>query len=528
MHIKRRKKRIIWTVLVLLLGMGSAAFALMGRHPTDMGQQRITGRQEPAISVKTIQPKRDNSYQVTTKHIAMVEPYNQANLRARASGTVSTVSKGINQNVRRGEVLIEIDVPDLRQDVLVKKGEIEQRLREVQKARDEVKIARAHVDVAIANVELRRREVGLAVATRDLRKKRLERYRELLAKEAIVAEVFDEQERDWKVAVATVDAADGAVQKALADQKEMEASLDGKMTDIRVKESLVEIARYDLLRAETLADFARVVAPFDGVITQRNVDPGTFVQNATSGNSESLLTVSRLDIVTIVTRVPDNEAPFISTNTQVHIELDNLPGVVITGHVTRFSRSVQNSDRTMRVEVDVYNDGAKEYAAFKRQVLATVLSAFASRSPFESVPLFAGAVTSLKDWQNSPGDPVPIWPWGEESDSPHPQILAGSSGKMELHLGRASSTYVIPSSAVYSINGKPYILLVQNGISVQTPVRIEVDDGAIAKVDLELGGHHGGSRELTGKEVIIASRQIEIGNGRRVLPTATEWELDPQ
>ena len=87
MHIKRRKKRIAWTALILLLGMGSAAFALIGRHQSpEMGKRGTSSNEDQAINVKTIRPKRDVKFQVTSHHVAAVEPYYQADLRARASG----------------------------------------------------------------------------------------------------------------------------------------------------------------------------------------------------------------------------------------------------------------------------------------------------------------------------------------------------------------------------------------------------------------------------------------------------------
>jgi HlyD family secretion protein len=528
MKAAKRKKRVIWTALVLLVGVCAAAASLVG-HPfsTHVGNTKSAGGADNHnLAVKTIRPKRDDSFQVTTRQLATVEPYFHAKLFARASGTVAVVAKGINQRVQRGEVLIEIDVPELAKDVSIKEAVVDQRLREVEKARNEVKIANAHVDVAKANVELRRKEVGLAVARRDLQAKRLERYRELLAEKAIVPDVFDEQERDWKVSVATVDVSEGAVKKALADQKEMEASLNDAHADIFLKESLVEVARRDLERAHALADYARVRAEFDGVITRRNVDPGNFVQNATSGASEPLMIVDRIDLVTVVARVPANEANFIDKYTEVAIEIDNLPGVVIEGRVSRYSPTVQNSDKTMRVEVDLYNDGEEAYALLKRQVVASTFAVLAAQSPLDVLPLTAGGAHSWQGWQQGPGDPVPIRPTALGSGSHHQALLPGMSGTMEIRLSRTAAAFLLPSSAVYSINGKPYILLVKDGKSVQTPVNVQVDDGAIAKVDIVAADGKGGVRELTGQEEVIATRQIEIGDGRAVSPTLSDWTID--
>ncbi len=511
----------MWTAVILLIGVGAAAAALVGRPgATEVGNTKGAG-DGPAVTVRTIHPKRDPSFQVTTDQLATVEPYFHVKLFARASGSVSFVAKDIQKFVRRGEILIEIDVPDLRQDVIVKEGIVAQRLREVEKTRKEVKIAEAHVDVAKANVDLRRKEVGLAIERRELQTKRLERYRDLLRQGAIVPDVFDEQERDWKVAVASVAVAEGTVQKALADQKEMEATLEDAKADVALKEALVEVARRDLQRSHALADYARVIAPWDGVITERNVDPGVFVQNATSGTTQPLMELNRVDLVTVVARVPDNEAQFIVADTDVEIEMG---GVVIEGRLSRKSDSVDSADKRMRVEVDLYNNGEKAYNALKAQVVASALATLAARSPLEAVPLTAGGAYANQGWQKSPGDPLPIRPRSLGSDSSHMPLLPGMTGMMHLRLTRTAAAFLLPSSAVYNVNGKPYILLVKNGKSAQTSVRVQADDGTVAKVDIIGAGDR--VRELTGAEEVIAARQIEIGDNRAVTPTLSDWNYD--
>src|SRR5207247_1912941 len=134
---------------------------------------------------------------------------------------------------------------------------------------------------------------------------------------------------------------------------EKEVKVEVAFADIELKESLVEVARRDVERMRALADYARITAPFDGVILRRNVDPGSFVQNASTGQNEALLTIARTDLITVVSKFPDNVAPFISRDTEAAVEIDELGGLLIGGKVTRYSPSIQNSDRTMHVEVDL-------------------------------------------------------------------------------------------------------------------------------------------------------------------------------
>ena len=74
----------------------------------------------------------------------------------------------------------------------------------------------------------------------------------------------------------------------------------------------------------------------------------------------------KTDIVTIYTNLPDNYAPYVDSKTEAIIEMSELPGVQIHTRITRFSPSLQtpSSDRTMRIEVDLYNRGPKPYREF--------------------------------------------------------------------------------------------------------------------------------------------------------------------
>ncbi|MCE9531532.1 MAG: efflux RND transporter periplasmic adaptor subunit [Planctomycetes bacterium] len=526
----RRRRWLVGTVIILVAGIGIVAATLSGKPGTaDLGDSKGKSADRRA-EAKTIRAKRDPSFQVTSHQLAIVEAYFKADLRARASGTVSRVTKDINQRVKRGEVLIDIDVPDLLQDVSIKDGVVAQRMQEAIASQAKARSARALVEVAKASVTQRTKEVGLAVATREFREKRLERYQGLLNEKAIGPDVFDEQKRDYLLGVASVEAAIAAVEKAQADQKEIEAKLEEAEADIKLKESLVEIARRDLERAHALADFAHVIAPFDGVITKRNVDPGAFVQNATTGSSEPLLSIARMDFVTIVTRLPDNEAAFVDNDTEISLEMNGLSGGSIQGRVTRFSPTVQNNDLTMRVEVDLFNGTEAEYIALQRSVISNSLAILAAKSCLQSIPLSMVALHGQESWQKSPGDPLPIRPRILDAGTKPFRLLPGMTGTIELRLSRTSAAYLLPSSAVYSINGKQYILIVRDGKTVQVPVQVQVDDGTVAKVNMIVTGDGRSKgrdvvRELTGEEEIVASRQVEIGDNRNVSTTLSDWNI---
>ena len=235
-----------------------------------------------------------------------------------------------------------------------------------------------------------------------------------------------------------------------------------------------------------------------------------------------------MDIVTLVMKVPDNAAPYVTTNTEAVIEIDELPGVVIKGRVTRFSPSIQNRDRTMRVEVDLYNKDAKEFGAFIARAVASRLAVLAAPSPIGLAGLLAGSHAVWNRELKSYDEPLPTLPVvtaGTLASS----LIPGMSGYMRLNLQNFSDAYLIPSSAVFTEGGKPYILAVKEGKTELLPVHMQYNDGKLAKVSVVVQYEDAATgqpevlRELSASDLIILNRQTEIGEGTAVKVTVEKW-----
>ena len=261
--------------------------------------------------------------------------------------------------------------------------------------------------------------------------------------------------------------------------------------------------RKDRDKAKALLDFATIRAPFDGVVTHRNVDPGSFVQDAAGGHPDPLLTLARTDIVTVYMKVPDNYASFVNRDTEAIIQMSSLPGVEIHAKVTRFSPSLLNPehDRTMRVEVDLYNGTADQYKRFLAREQAS-------------------GNADLKSHK------LPTLPQvkGKEPGAQALGLLPGQYGKMRLVLRSFQGSYLLPSNAVLSQGGASYVFLVKEGRVVKVPVEIQADNGKTVKLVLieKLAGGEI-KRELTGKEEVVFSNQGELGEGQAVKPVAVQW-----
>jgi multidrug resistance efflux pump len=436
--------------------------------------------------------------------LAVVEPYYRADLRARASGLVKAVRHDIGDKVTKGEVLIEIDVPELTQDVGRAEAAIVQREKELKVSEAKLKDARAAVQVSAATIRQREADVQGAKATRDLKKGRYERFAALAQKNDVVGSVVEDEKRDYLSSEAAVTSAEANVERARADFAESESKVEAAAADIELKKALIEGARKDLEKASAVAEYATVVAPFDGVVVRRNVDPGSFVQNATTGNSEALIAVARVDVVTVAARFPDAFAPLVAPDTPAVVRIDDLPGVTIPAAVTRFAPSVQNADRTMRVEVDLFNGSEDEY----RRLSASIAAGGPDRGT------------------KGPNDPLPSRAFATASTA---RLIPGMTGTLRLTVGGYGKSFVLPSTAVYSRSGTTYVLLVEGGKTKQVPVRVQVSDGKTVRVAMvvKLKQADGNTREvlaeLTGDEQVVAARQLELGDGTSVKTSPSEW-----
>jgi RND family efflux transporter MFP subunit len=118
------------------------------------------------------------------------------------------------------------------------------------------------------------------------------------------------------------------------------------------------VAAANLERTEALLSFAKITAPFSGVVTRRMVDPGAFIPAATSGSSAqnaALLTLTDFNRVRVQVAVPEAEASLVATNQPASVTVEGLPGRKFDGTITRFSYALDEASKTMLAEIELPN-----------------------------------------------------------------------------------------------------------------------------------------------------------------------------
>ena len=230
---------------------------------------------EPPIAVKTVHPFRGGiSRNVTLP--GEVKAYQQATLYAKVAGYLKTIAVDKGDLVKEGDLIADIEVPEILADRAKFKAEVE-----------------------VAEADYKR--------LNESQKK---------APDLVVPQ--------------TVDNAKGKY----------------------------EVARANLERTETLLQFAKITAPFAGMVTKRMVDPGAFIPAATSGGAAqnaAIVTLMDFSKVRVQAAVPELEASLVAKGEPVIVGVDGLPGRSFDGRITRFAYALDEATKTMLAEVELPN-----------------------------------------------------------------------------------------------------------------------------------------------------------------------------
>jgi RND family efflux transporter MFP subunit len=201
---------------------------------------------------------------------------------------------------------------------------------------DQLARARAKLDEAEAAAGEAAARIERAKAERELATVTAERYRNLRQEGGITQQQLDEAEAKLVLAEAAV--------------KDAEAAAASARARIATEGAAVR-------ELETLVRYAEVRAPFDGVVTDRRIDPGGFVPPASSSANAPLLTVVRVDTVRVWIDVSEQDVPFVEVGKEAAIEVPALPGRKFEAKVSRFATALDPATRTMRTAIDVRNEG---------------------------------------------------------------------------------------------------------------------------------------------------------------------------
>ena len=127
------------------------------------------------------------------------------------------------------------------------------------------------------------------------------------------------------------------------------------------QQALANLAAADanVRRLEELESFKNVYAPFSGVLTRRNVDPGALINSGAQAAGRELFDIARVDPLRVYVSVPQAYAPNMKVGVKADVTLQEFPGEKFLGTVARTADAIDPATRTLNTEVDVPNKDGK-------------------------------------------------------------------------------------------------------------------------------------------------------------------------
>jgi RND family efflux transporter MFP subunit len=295
---KRRYGGIVLAVSAILIlaaavALGSWRSYALYREALSTAQQRRDF--VPSLRAASIQSS-DDVVLVTLP--ATTSAFESANIFARASGYIDKRNVDIGDHVKQGQLLAEIAAPELDHQIAQAEGTLVQLQAALQQAR--------------ANAEL-----AQVTWNRD---------RPLV-------------EQGW-----------ATKQQGTVDVQTLRA----QEAAVGVAQGNVSAQQAQLLVLKQQKAYQQVIAPFDGVITQRNIDVGSLVQ-ADAVSSTFLFTIQQSNVIRAQVYVPQDEAFGLAPGVEAVIRVPEIPDRAFRGKVTRIADALQPGTRTLLTEVDIPN-----------------------------------------------------------------------------------------------------------------------------------------------------------------------------
>jgi RND family efflux transporter MFP subunit len=246
-----------------------------------------------------------------------IEPLYSTSIYARTEGYLERRNVDIGARVRAGQVLAVISSPEVDQQLLQARATLAQAEAALQQAK-------ATLEQAKANAELTR-----LTKERDL---------PLGEQHAISQQIVDEAVQAYDARLADVSAAEANIAAAQAN---------------------VTANRANVARLQQMQSFEQVLAPFEGVITARNVERGDLVRTGAAAAGKPLFSIAQSGTLRIQVDVPQSEAVNIQDGQKASVTVKERLGREYTGTIVRSAGSLDSAARTMLTEVQVDNrDGS--------------------------------------------------------------------------------------------------------------------------------------------------------------------------
>ncbi|HUP03680.1 MAG TPA: efflux RND transporter periplasmic adaptor subunit [Bryobacteraceae bacterium] len=303
-----------YRLLLACGGVAAAMASLAGCSSTGHSETTASAPETEATVGVTTVTRKPIMRDITIS--SELVPYQEIDVYAKESGYVTDLRVDYGSRVEKGQLMATLEIPELAADLKRDTAAIDsakQFVNHAQKEADTLKAQREPVhDYADRIASVAKAQKGLVAQQ----------------------EIDDAQGKDLALG-AQIEAAEASYQDAVSRLDEVKARQE---------------------HDQALYEYAKITAPFAGVVTERYANLGTLMQAGTGSSTQALplVQLSEDDVFRLVIPVPESYVKYIRVGDPVKVNLSSL-GKVVSGTVKRFSEDVAADTRTMHTEVDVPN-----------------------------------------------------------------------------------------------------------------------------------------------------------------------------
>lgn len=310
-------------------------------------QARAVTRARPDVLVGVVSPvRRDLDIKLT--FTADIVAAQQAAIFSKVSGYIRRIHADRGDFVKAGQLLVEVDDLELQ-------AALQQARAALLTGEAGLEVARSQLEGQGANLENQRANLAKARAVADNDARQAQRMKTLFERGLVSA-------TDYENARTTTESSAASVQAAAAQLRVAEVQVTTQVSQVRLSEAQVETYRAARHLAETNLANTRLMAPFAGYISQRNLDNGAAVSAQSAGTSTTsvgILVVQDIETVKLQIEVPERDIARVAVGAPASITADPYQGQTFSGKVVRVVHSLDPRTRTMGVEVDIPNPDRK-------------------------------------------------------------------------------------------------------------------------------------------------------------------------
>ena len=354
------KNHAIYGCLLLCLGVPAAG---CGKSTQAKGTATTS---PPPLEVHVAKPQP----RTITRSIAVpgvIQAYEQTAIYSKIPGYVLSWIVDLGNHVKKDQLMATLLVPELVEQHREKLSQLAEDRAAVEQAKQAVAIAQRNVEVAASEIEEAQADVERYQAQTQRWHSEYLRLKELAKANAVDIRVVQEAEEHYRAEQSSERASTVKVTTKQTQKLAAAAQVDKAKADVAATQATVQVGEATVARYAALLAYTRITAPYDAIVTARNVSVGDLVrpgsgEEGTSGGllgstskATPLFVLARMDKLMFVVGVPELDAGNVNVGTPVNIQVQSLGIPEVETQVSRISWSISAETRTLTAQIDLPN-----------------------------------------------------------------------------------------------------------------------------------------------------------------------------